>query len=273
MIRFFMGNLMTIPFSYVLGLINKPINRLAYCIATGLFVQTFVFGQGIFDGLCVLKGAVTQHNKIVYVILSLMHILTAYCIMRNMSRTPALAWTVLIFTLVCTGIGHVYRYYTNYGGWDMSICQLMMMQCIHLSVLAWDYVDGAVVETPKAPVSKVALKTLPNLIEYLAAALVPNQMLGGPNGHVKDFLDYIYHRNEYQKPVPTVKPAMIRLGTGLCWLVVYIGIVLVFPTNLVYGETYAENGFLTRVYFFEPKCGSKRKKRIDTIFPYYWTIS
>lgn len=181
------------------------------------------------------------------VLVSLLHLAVVYGILLRCKREN-LGWIVLIFTLLMTGIGHAYRYFTNYNGWDMSICQLLMMHNIYLSFIAWDYVDGAK-EISKSK-SKTALTQLPNLLEYFACAVCPNLSLGGPSGHIKDFLDYIYHKDVYQKTVPTFWSAMGRLGTGFCWIFVYGGIAVFFPATLVYSEKFAEFNFGKRVFFF-----------------------
>jgi hypothetical protein len=132
----------------------------------------------------------------------------------------------------------------NYGGWDMSVSEILMMQTIQLSHVAWDYADG---DKNEKTISKKPIKTMPSLFEFIASAICPSQCLGGPSMHLVDFLDYIYRRNDYEKPVDTVAPALKRVMASLFWITIYLAIINNYPLSLLYDGTYADQPFHLRV--------------------------
>ncbi len=140
---------------------------------------------------------------------------------------------------------HLYRLLTNYGGWDMSLAEIFMVQTVHLSNLAWDYSDALDDSTRNRHV----LKVFPNLLEFMAAGLSPSQSLGGPEGHIIDFLDYIYSRGIYTAPVSTLLPTLRTVGTAVFWLLaIYLPLVSRYPLELLYTD-FDANPFGRRVFF------------------------
>ncbi len=149
----------------------------------------------------------------------------------------------MLYSLGTTGVFHIHCMVCNYGGWDMTVVELLMIQTIHLSNLSWDYSDGADPENKSA----TRLRVFPSFFEYMAAGLCPAQCLAGPSGHITDFLNYIYRRNEYAHMVGTLVPTVQKVVTALVWLAVYGTIVYLFPFRLLYGRTFRESNFLMRV--------------------------
>eukprot|EP01022_Parablepharisma_sp_SALTPOND_P008320 TRINITY_DN135639_c0_g1_i1.p1 TRINITY_DN135639_c0_g1~~TRINITY_DN135639_c0_g1_i1.p1 ORF type:complete len:540 (-),score=1.53 TRINITY_DN135639_c0_g1_i1:146-1765(-) len=188
---------------------------------------SFLFAYSLIEAAIVALG-----NQIV-----------VYFLLQRLPR-KTLAWKVIIYCLTVTGLTHIYRMITNYGGWDMSISELFMVQTVHFSYLAWDYSD-AVNESNKNP---KALKNLPSLLEHLAAGLCPSQCLGGPEGHLQDFLDYIYFQKEHAIPISTIWPAFEKIMYAIGSLFVYLFLVNLYPTSLLHTD-YASQPFYVRVYF------------------------
>eukprot|EP01022_Parablepharisma_sp_SALTPOND_P001349 TRINITY_DN106150_c0_g1_i1.p2 TRINITY_DN106150_c0_g1~~TRINITY_DN106150_c0_g1_i1.p2 ORF type:complete len:424 (+),score=9.45 TRINITY_DN106150_c0_g1_i1:466-1737(+) len=171
--------------------------------------------------------------------------MVAYGLFRLVPRAY-IGWTTVVYSLSVTAAFHIKRMYENYGGWDMTIAHILMMQTVHLSYLAWDYTDGADHENK----SLKKLGELPTFFEFLAAALCPSQILAGPASHFVDFKNYIYQTNEYSKPVGTVWPAFKKFLTGFTWLVIYGSIVNYFPFDLFYTEQFYNSSFFARTFYF-----------------------
>ncbi len=174
-------------------------------------------------------------------VISAANLVVVHTLLRKLDQ-KTVAWRIVIYCLAVTGITHAHRIITNYGGWDMSLSELLMVQTVHLSYLAWDYQDA----TEKTPRNPKILKALPTLLEHLAAGLCPSQSLGGPEGHLVDFLDYIYSRKEYAVPVSTTWPTFKKITTAIAWLCVYLAIISRYPISLLYND-YSSHPFYMRV--------------------------
>ena len=48
----------------------------------------------------------------------------------------------MAFVLIYLSCSHIYRMYTNFGGWDMDITTYTMMLTSKLSAIAFCYSDG-----------------------------------------------------------------------------------------------------------------------------------
>jgi len=215
-------------------LLRNPTHKLIYCVISGILLQTFVFGHSIF---------IQNEFLIVAVILSIANLLCAYALFRYLNR-ETLGWRIIIYCLAVTGGTHLRAIIVNYGGWDMSVAELFMVQTVHLSYLAWDYADGVKKETKNPKI----LLTFPTFLEYMAAALCPTCSLGGPEFHVVDFLDYVYSRHDFAVHENPGWPSFYKMFTGFCWLAIYGAVVNKYPISLLY-DNYSSQPFYTRVYF------------------------
>lgn len=63
-------------------------------------------------------------------------------------------------------VNHLYRMYTNFGGFDLDISTFTMLQVCKLSALAFCYKDGGMKEEDLIPDQKERqVKTLPSILE------------------------------------------------------------------------------------------------------------
>ena len=158
-----------------------------------------------------------------------------------------IGWTVILYCLGTSTIFHLYRMIINYGGWDMTIVQLLMIQTLHLSNAAWDYSDG---ESTSEKPSPTRLKDLPSFLEFFGAALCPSQCLSGPFTHISDYLNYIHRRNEYAVQVDTGFESFKRFLTAVAWLASYGTVLAYIPFTTFYTSTFHNSNFFMRVLFF-----------------------
>lgn len=85
----------------------------------------------------------------------------------------------------------------DYGGWNITIVTVLMMQTIFLSTFAWDFQDGGSAEGQKK--NAKFIENMPSLLEFLSAGLCLTQSLAGPCSNFVDFSDYIWRRNDFAK--------------------------------------------------------------------------
>ena len=155
-----------------------------------------------------------------------------------------------IFTLGYLIAIHIERMINDYGGWHLGVSTSVMLQCMHLSTFAWDYVDGA---TDPAKLSseqkKSALTTLPSFMEFLASTVCPTQSFAGPPCNFADFRDYVYIQGIYKEIPSTVKACMKRFFTGMSLVGLYVALSKLFPIELVSSKEFRTKDFFTRVLF------------------------
>ena len=154
-----------------------------------------------------------------------------------------IGWPIVIYCLVLNCITHAYSMIIDYGGWDFTVAEIFMVQTVHLSFLAWDYSDAANLpgKNPKE------LKQIPTLLEHIAAGLCPSQCMGGPAGHMIDFLDFIYARNDYVVLVNSTWPTLKKIMTATAWTFIYLIIIHRYPVSLLYTD-YSAQPFQNRVF-------------------------
>lgn len=152
-------------------------------------------------------------------------------------------WAVVIFSLAFTSIFHIHRMLYDYGVWDCTIAQILMIQTIHLSNIGWDYSDGG----EKGTKNPKVLKEIPDFLEFLGSCLIPSQCLGGPCTHFVDFHRYIYNEGEYSQNFSTLLPAIKRIFTGLVWLGIYVLSVAFFPFKNLYITKFSEKSYFMQV--------------------------
>lgn len=177
--------------------------------------------------------------------LGLANLLGAYFLMHVVPR-KYVGWTIVLYSLSTTAAAHIERMIRNYGGWDTTVAQCLMMQVISLSYMGWDYTDGL---NPECK-SRTKINELPTLIEFLGSTLSPTQVLAGPAGHLTDFLNYVNNRGEYAQKYDVLIPGLKKVLTGFLWLIVYGSIVNFFPFDLLYTTQFSEADFLHRTMLF-----------------------
>lgn len=154
----------------------------------------------------------------------------------------------MAYSLSAAGVFHIHRMVIDYGGWNMTVVQALMLQCIYLSYLGWDYSDGADSESK----SSSRIIQFPSFLEYLGGGLFPALCMAGPCGHMSDFLNYIYSRKEYADKVHTFVPALKLIGIAMIWISIYGAILTFFPFGWLYEPGFRESNFLVRVSLFLP---------------------
>lgn len=176
----------------------------------------------------------------------------AYLILVFVKR-KYVGWVMTFFTLSCLTYAHIARMVRNYGSWDLDIATGLMLLCIHLCAVAWDYVDG---EVDPAKLSteqkKNALKERPTLLELFSSGVCPTQCFAGPSSNFADYKDYIYHRGIYADVPNTFVPCMKRFLLGWVFVVFYVGIHKFFTNEQLCSPQFPSESFFTRVCYRSP---------------------
>ena len=120
----------------------------------------------------------------------------------------------------------------DYGGWHLGVSTFVMLLCNKLSGIAWDYEDGA---TDLSKLSndqkKSALRELPSLLEYFAAAMSPTESMAGPLSTFADFRNYVYSQGIFKSLPSTIKPCFNRFSTGILFIIIHVVLSNYFPVD------------------------------------------
>jgi hypothetical protein len=174
--------------------------------------------------------------------------LVAYLLMKYVSRR-LVGWVVTIFALSSLIFVHIERMVNNYGNWRLGINTSFMIECIHLSAVAWDYCDGGEKQENLTPERKKnALVELPPFLDFVASCLNPTQSFAGPDSDYADFRDFVYQKGIYANVPSTIIPCLKRFGTGRCFIVIYLSLLSLFPQSLLRGKHFLETNFFLRVF-------------------------
>lgn len=156
-----------------------------------------------------------------------------------------------IFCLVYLAFVHVERMLSDYGGWYLGVSTSIMVLCIHLSGVAWDYADGeADPATLSSEQKKNALHEIPNFMEYFASAVSPTQSFAGPISNFADFRDYVRMEGIYKSIPSTIVPGMKRLANGIILIISFVGLTTFFSISNMALPSFQERNFFYKVAIF-----------------------
>jgi len=241
-----------IPTGFIIKAIENPQIRLRLILVLGLAFQYFLYDY------CILLIKIK-----IDVVMAWLEILIGYGIMVFINR-KYVGGVMTIFSLFYLIFAHIERMITDYGGWHLGVSTSIMIQCISLSMVAWDYTDGLLLLekekadldtkkteiTPKTQtISKSAVKERPTFIEFFACIVCPTHSFAGPCSNYKDFRDFVYHEGDFKEIPSTVIPCLKRFGTGLISIVLYVTLHKFFPAELLRTSDFKEKDFLTRVFY------------------------
>lgn len=172
-------------------------------------------------------------------------IAAAYLILKYVRR-KYVGFVTTAFTMGYLTLVHIERMINDYGGWHLGISTFVMLLCIRLSSIAWDYVDGKTDPDKLSSVQKIyALREIPSLLEYFACSVSPTEALAGPLCNFADFRDYIYMQGIYKNVPSTILPCFKRFGTGIILVAFYVLISNWFPlSGLIHPDFYKRNFFM-----------------------------
>lgn len=232
---FFISVLFPVPCGFVIRNIQSPRGRMWTILILGVFLQWFLFGKG------------KRLMLIIAVIFTLIELGAAYFILTFVER-KYVGWVMTAFTLTCLTYAHISRMMRNYGSWDLDIATGLMMLCIHLCGVGWDYVDGAADPSKLSTEQKKnALKECPTILELFSSGVCPTQCFAGPSSNLIDYKNFIYRRGIYTNVPSTFIPCMKRFLLGWVFVVFYVGIHKFFDSDQLRSPNFPNESFFKRV--------------------------
>lgn len=145
----------------------------------------------------------------------LMTVIT-YAMMVAMPRLSQ-GKAVFAFVMLYLSGSHIYRMWTNFGGWDMDITTYTMILTAKLSAMAYCYGDGAKKDEDLLPEQiERKITKLPSPLEVASYVFFCSACIVGPFFEFSDYVMYIERRGRYQDiPIPII-PSIVRFFQGKC---------------------------------------------------------
>jgi lysophospholipid acyltransferase len=108
------------------------------------------------------------------------------------------AHIIFIFCMVFLSVFHIYRMIVDFGGYNMDVTTVLMINVCKCTSFAWCYKDGGVSEE-KLSVSQRAnkIEKLPSFMEYMSFIYFYGNTLVGPACEYKDHINFINRQGEY----------------------------------------------------------------------------
>ena len=184
------------PLGVILNLFVKgTTTRHLYATVTGFLLQLYMFREGVI------------HPLIMTVVTYLMMVLLP----RNFQHKA-----VFIFVMGYLSGSHIYRMWTNFGGWDMDITTYTMILTAKLSALAFCYKDGGVKEDKDLLPEQIErrVKKLPSVLEMASYVYFCSACICGPFFEYSDYVQYIEETGRYKNIPSTFKPALLKFLKG-----------------------------------------------------------
>eukprot|EP00826_Nyctotherus_ovalis_P053895 TRINITY_DN7034_c0_g2_i1.p5 TRINITY_DN7034_c0_g2~~TRINITY_DN7034_c0_g2_i1.p5 ORF type:complete len:160 (-),score=47.28 TRINITY_DN7034_c0_g2_i1:894-1373(-) len=152
-----------------------------------------------------------------------------------------------VLAVGCLAYAHVVRMVARYGSWDLGITTTLMILCIHLCSLGWNYVDGEV-DPGKLTrdQQKHAIRETPSFLEFFAAGIGPTQCFAGPCSNFVDFKNYVYGTDIYAGLPSTFAPCMKRFLRGWTFVGFYLGIQAFYSSKFLASPQFVEANFFVK---------------------------
>ncbi|XP_034238142.1 lysophospholipid acyltransferase 5 [Thrips palmi] len=207
---------------------RSPILQHLLFITTGFSVASFCYGWDILH----LIGTVA----VVYVILLLF------------GGSVFGAVLTLSFTMTYLLWGY---YSTSTDVYDIKWTMPHCVLTLRLTGVAIDMYDGSQKkESLSAENKKSALDQLPSIFELYGHSFFPSAFLVGPQFHMKRYQNFVSGKlvpSSSPSELPDcVKPALVRLGTGILYLSIYQILTLWVPDMYPDSESFMEESFIKK---------------------------
>jgi len=251
-IRFLFCSVLAFPLALVfLILPNRPVIKHLYSLLLGIWFGWVTMGYHILHS---------------FVSSTVSYLLMVYLPPKLSSKF------VFVWSMGYLSVSHLYRMQVDYMGYTLDFTGPQMLLTLKLTTFAFDYLDGTLpVEQLKPYGRKMALKRLPNILEFYAYVYFFPGLLAGPAVNMIEYLSFA--DMSMFKDCPNGKPPLpfIPFLKKFFWVLVSaVGLTLSMKYSLYYcrGEEFFERSFLFRFFYIWLAAILAR-------YPYYfaWTVS
>eukprot|EP00357_Protocruzia_adherens_P012722 CAMPEP_0114990034 /NCGR_PEP_ID=MMETSP0216-20121206/10546_1 /TAXON_ID=223996 /ORGANISM="Protocruzia adherens, Strain Boccale" /LENGTH=476 /DNA_ID=CAMNT_0002353113 /DNA_START=20 /DNA_END=1450 /DNA_ORIENTATION=+ len=222
--------LVAYPLGWIFYLIRNVTLRKLFGTGVGVFLQVYMFGSSIW--------------------LPFVSTTISYLLMTLLPRRKQVTF-VFAYALGLNSVLHVYRMYTDYGGWNMDISLIQMILTLKMISSSFSYKDGSYEPKELLPdQARLAIRDTPSYFDYLGFMFFFSVCIVGPSTEYKDYEDTVYQRGAYTGcPLP-ILPSLFSLVYSFFCIGVMLTLMPRFPIEYLVTEEYAEHDFLYKVFYY-----------------------
>ncbi|KAB5570047.1 MBOAT, membrane-bound O-acyltransferase family-domain-containing protein [Coniochaeta sp. 2T2.1] len=207
-----------------------------------------------------------------------------YSIAFFLRGSPYMPWLAFVFVMGHMSVSHIARQAANAPS-TVDVTGAQMVMVMKLSAFAWNVADGTLPEEVLSDFQKDRrLPELPGLLDFAGYVFFFPSLLVGP---AFDFAEYRRWLDCTMFDVPTTidpakkpptrrkrkiprsgTPAMVKLATGLVWIVLFLKLSALYYPEVLLQDDYPTYGFLHKLWILHMVGFTARSK-------YYgvWTMT
>jgi lysophospholipid acyltransferase len=211
--------LLMLPIGWFMKLLKSPQLRLIYSLILGVLLQYYIYSW------------------------KMLHVFIAAIInllILKLSPPTKVGKIALIYNFTHNSLIHLYRLLFEYDSWSIEISVIFMMVMCKFSGFAYAYQDYymhsnnlltiPLTETQK----KYMIENNFSIFEFFSYVYFVSSSIVGPFIEYKDFLNFIYLKEQYKNIPNTILPAISRLMTGFLFYGIYTGLKeYALPENIM----------------------------------------
>ncbi len=165
---------------------------------------------------------------------------------RKHQQSYVMAWCLGYLT-----VNHLYRMYTNFGGFDLDISTYTMLQVCKLSAIAFCYKDGGMKDEDLIPDQKERqVKTLPSIIEMCSYTWYVQNCALGVFFEFSDYKSFIERKGRYAQVSSPILPSLITLLKAIACTAFFLIGSQYYWVEFCFTSEFGQISFLNRVWYF-----------------------
>ena len=224
------------PFAILYALLPNGSTKHLFSIILGVSAAQFVFGSAWIHSF--ITSAIT------------------YSLVRFGPAKYA-PYIVFVFNMLYMTASHLYRIYIDYMGWSLDFTGAQMLIVIKLSSFAYNYYDGVVDKNQSTSKvydirRKYAINRIPSLLEYFGYVYCFTTFLAGPAFEIREYLQVATTGGATLGRTTSdgrKRAALLKLITGVFFLVIYTLFAKQFPVDNLYSVENAARPFYLRIAY------------------------
>ncbi|CAD8184844.1 unnamed protein product [Paramecium octaurelia] len=207
--RMVFGFIITIPLGFLFKSLKSAKLRKYFGLTIGLLLSYMLYQEKLIS--------VIIQNIIVYEMTKRI----------TLNKIGIKAKWVFYETLIYVAVHHIYRQYTDYGGWKLDITTILMMNTVKWTSFAYNFEDGLRKdEELNSDQQERKLQKMPSYTDYFGYMFFFCGCLAGPSFDYYDYDIFIKRTNVYEK-IPSTFWETFRLFRNA--LIYSFFIVVVYP--------------------------------------------
>ncbi|CAK88292.1 unnamed protein product (macronuclear) [Paramecium tetraurelia] len=168
-------------------------------------------------------------------------------------------WPVFVESMIFVAAHHIYRQYTDYGGWKMDVTTILMMDTPKWTAFAFCVSDGLKTQLSKEQEIRKIVK-LPSFFEYFSFIFFFAGSVLGPCFDYYDFDQFINEDKEYKSIPSTIKETLRLLKNAVICMGIFLFTEKYFPLHFVTTEEFGTYNVLYQTLWFNIMVAIQRTK-------------